>query len=67
MYANTNFKTKKELKDAVAAGEKVRIHSPGPFPAPTEGRATVEGPWYPQPHRWYASVTLTDGVITNVK
>ena len=27
-HANTNFKTKKALKEAVAAGEQVGIHSP---------------------------------------
>lgn len=67
MYAEINFQTKKALKDAVAAGQKVRATQPGPFPAKTDGPATIEGPHYPQPHRWYASVELVGGYITKVK
>ena len=32
MYVSPNFKTKKALKEAVAAGKVVRVFSPGPFP-----------------------------------
>jgi len=67
MYTITNYQTKKALKEAVAAGEDVRIYSPGPFPAPTEGSTTLEGPHYPQPHKWYASVTLKNGRVVKVK
>ena len=28
-YTNTNFKTKKALKDALAAGQEVGVHQPG--------------------------------------
>ena len=66
MYVEPNFKSKKALKEAVKAGEKVTVFSPGPFPAPTQGRTSVEGPHYPEPHRWYASVEVTDGVVTKV-
>lgn len=48
MYVRPNFKTKKTLKDAVAKGDKVEVFSPGPFPAPTDGTVTVEGPHYPE-------------------
>mgnify|MGYP001565158991 CR=1 FL=1 len=67
MYVSPNFKTKKELKEAVAAGKEVHIFSPGPFPAPQNGRATIEGPHYPEPHKWYAQVEVQDGVIIKVK
>lgn len=67
MYATGNPKTKKELKTWVENGKKVRAYSPGPFDCPTEGRVCIEGPHYPQPHRWYATVTLEDGIITSVK
>lgn len=66
MYVEPNFKSKKALKEAVKAGEQVRVFSPGPFPAPTQGRTSVEGPHYPEPHRWYASVEVTNGVVTKV-
>lgn len=66
MYTETNFKTGKALKEAVAKGEKVRCFSPGPFPCPKDGEVFLEGPHYPQPHRWYAKAFLTNGVITKV-
>lgn len=65
-YTSTNFKTKKDLKAAVKAGEKIRVWSPGPFPVPSNGTELVEGPQYPQPHRWYATVELVDGYIVKV-
>lgn len=66
MYADQNFKTKKALKDAVKAGEKIGAFSPGPFPCPQNGRISLEGPHYPKPHTWYATVEVTNGVITKV-
>lgn len=67
MYVRPNFKTKKALKEAVARGERVAVFSPGPFPAPTNGRTAVEGPHYPEPHRWYASVQVKDGYVSKVE
>lgn len=68
MYTNINFKTKKALKEAVAAGKDVSVYQPGPFGGtpPTEGKVCVEGPHYPEPHKWYAEVTLKDGKIIKV-
>ena len=76
MYTHRNFRTKKELKTAIANGETVTVYQPGPFGEPSErthssivynGTAYVEGPHYPEPHRWYATVTLENGVIKTVK
>lgn len=67
MYTNINFKTKKALKEAVAKGEKVRLHAPGLGSPKTEGAEFVEGPHYPEPHKWYAEVTMKDGVVIAVK
>lgn len=66
MYVRPNFPTKKALKEAVKNGETVTVFSPGPFPAQRNGRETIEGPHYPQPHRWYATVAVTDGRVTRV-
>lgn len=66
MYVNPNFKTKKALKEAVKNGDRVEVFSPGPFPAPTVGRASVEGPHFPAAHTWYASVEVADGVVVKV-
>jgi len=71
MYSNINFKTKKELKEAVAAGRKIGVYQPGPFGGNESFRdgetVFLEGPHYPKPHTWYAQVTLVGGIITKVK
>lgn len=69
MYTSVNFKTKRELKEAVASGRKISIYQPGPFSGrdTNGGKFYVEGPHYPQPHKWYAQVIVQDGYITSVK
>ena len=67
MYTTINFKSKKELKEAVAAGKAISVYSPGPFPCPQDGIITLEGPHYPKPHTWYAQATVAGGIITKVK
>jgi len=69
-YTTKNFKTKKALKEAIASGERVTVYQPGGlFPDPAfPGTCCVEGPHYPKPHTWYASVTLDEtGKIIKVK
>lgn len=72
MYTNINFKTKKALKEAVAQGVAVAIFQPNdmvgnPKADPDySGQATVEGPHYPKPHSWYATVTVNCGKIIKV-
>ena len=69
MYVSPNFKTKKALREAVAAGTLVRIWQPGPWggnePA-NAARESVEGPHYPAPHSWYAVVRVETGRVTKV-
>ena len=67
-YTTINFKTKKALKEAVSSGVKVTVYNPGiGRNVPVAGSATIEGPHYPEPHRWYASVTIHDGFVVTVK
>ncbi len=68
-YTNENFPTKKALKDAITQGRKVRCHQPGLGPDLSEftGRIYLEGPHYPQPHRWYAQAEMVNGVLIKVK
>jgi len=47
----------------VRYGAPVSVYSPGPFPAPTDGKVTIEGPHFPAPHRWYATATVSGGNI----
>lgn len=67
MYTVKNYRTKKELKADVAAGERVEIYSPGPFPAPRNGRVALEGPHYPEPHKWYADCDVESGCVVKVR
>ena len=68
MYCDRNFKTKKELKTAVANGEQVTVFQPGGFfLGETDGRIALEGPHYPKPHTWYASAEIRDGVVVTVR
>jgi|TARA_R100001244_G_scaffold123219_1_gene92870 hypothetical protein len=69
MYTDQNFKTKKALKEAVAAGNDVTYHQPGPYGGnePADGTISLEGPHFPAAHTWYAQATVVDGVITKVK
>lgn len=71
MYATENFKSKKALKDAVAAynrgeGNPVTLFAPGLGTPATNGTETVEGPHYPKPHTWYARVTVKNGHVVKV-
>jgi hypothetical protein len=66
MYVEPNYPTKKALKEAIKLGIAVRVFSPDPFPAPTNGETSVEGPHYPKPHTWYARVQVKDGYVSKV-
>lgn len=90
-YTSKNFKTKKELKAAVAARvaflkaserweiESILVLPPQPVTCyqpngditgasvPRDGTVVLEGPHYPEPHRWYAQGTMKDGELVAVK
>lgn len=66
MYCDPSFSNKKALKEAVARGDFVTVFSPGPFPAPTNGAASIEGPNF-KTHTWYAQVTVVNGVVLSVR
>ena len=68
MYTSINFKTKKEFKEFVNNGGQVSIYQPGPFGGnePTNGKIAIEGPHFPQPHRWYATATIKNGLVVKV-
>lgn len=53
MYTSKN---KKQSKRSCFLGSPV-----------TNGTDCVEGPWYPEPLSWYATVTVENGVITKVR
>lgn len=66
-YVDPNYKTKKAFKQAVQDGVEHSTYNPsGMFPAPQSGTDVIEGPHYPQPHKWYAKVSVQDGVVVKV-
>lgn len=45
----------------------VEVFAPGLGSPPRNGTCCVEGPHYPRPHTWYASVVIKDGIVVSVK
>ena len=68
-YTDINFKTKKALREAIAAGQEVTVYQPGPFGPDCKANGTIslEGPHYPAAHSWYATATLVNGLVVKVK
>ncbi len=67
-YTDTNFPTKKALKEALAAGKEIRVYNPsGMFPTKDNGIEYLEGPHYPKPHTWYAQATMENGLVVKVR
>jgi hypothetical protein len=67
MYVSPNFKYKKQLIEAVKAGKKVEVYLPGyRFGGPLTGDHSVEGPHYPELHRWYARVRVVENMVVEV-
>ena len=67
MYATKSFETKTALCNAIANGERIGVSQNSPFgpPPKTDGDETISGPndGY---NRWYARVTLANGIIVKV-
>ncbi len=66
-YVDPDYSTKKAFKEAVKAGVEHRPYNPsGLFPPKTDGMEVIEGPHYPETHKWYASVDVKDGLVVKV-
>jgi hypothetical protein len=73
-YTTINFKTKNKLKQAVMEQNqfergKVTCFQPGLGPDLSNytGKVCLEGPHYPEPHKWYAEAELVNGIVVRVK
>ena len=46
----------------------VTVYQPGPFGTGpiTDGSVCIEGPHAPEPHKWYASGNVKDGILVKV-
>lgn len=68
-YTTQNFRTKKAIKEALAAGQRITCYQPGPFgtAVPANGTIYLEGPHYPEAHKWYAQGQMKNGVLVSIK
>jgi hypothetical protein len=67
-YTRTNFRTKKALKEAFLSGEEIEVFQPGPFgPDVKDGKVVLEGPHYPEPHRWYVEAEVVANRLVKLK
>ena len=67
-YIDPNYKSKKEFIAAVKSGVKHLTYNPsGMFPTTQNGSDCIEGPHYPQPHKWYAQVKVENGIVVSAK
>lgn len=66
-YVDPNCKTKKEVKERLAAGKPVGVFQPGLGTVPENGTISLEGPHYPEPHRWYGTGTMQNGKLVSIK
>ncbi len=66
MYVSPNFKSKAELKRALAAGQRVTVFAPGLGTVNENGSNSIEGPHYPKPHTWYGTAVCKGGVVVKV-
>ena len=69
-YADKVFKSKKALREAVKAGEKIRVE-PNLFGGNgcyAPGKAAISGPGGGQPNKWYADCDVNERMeITKVR
>jgi len=66
MYIRPNFKSKAAIKRAIASGEAVTVFAPGLGTVPENGTCSVEGPWSPEPHKWWGTATIKAGQVVKI-
>lgn len=69
-YVYPDFKTKVAVKRALVAGEKIQVMENTPWgrePIENSDRVFLEGPHYPEPHKWYGQGVVKDGYLTYIK
>ena len=68
MYTVKNYRSKKDMLADLKAGKTIETYQPGGFfEAKRDGNVCLEGPHYPEPHRWYSSATIKDGIVVTAK
>jgi hypothetical protein len=64
-YVVGNPKTKKAAKEMLTNGG-VELFEPGLGRIPADGEVYLEGPHYPEPHRWYATAKIVGGKVVKI-
>jgi hypothetical protein len=75
VYILGNPKTKSKLKqmlaDQNAGGSRIMFYQPGylsdAIGSNYTGTKVAEGPHYPEAHKWWAELTVKDGLVVKVK
>ena len=69
MYTSKNYRTKKELLADLKAGVSIDVFQPlgDFFPGKTDGYVCLEGPHYPESHRWFAGAIIKDSRVVSAK
>lgn len=66
-YTVQNFPTAKSVREALKIGP-IPLYQPGPSgPSVPDGPVYLEGPHYPEPHKWYLAGTAKDGKLVSLK
>lgn len=61
MDTEVNYKTKKAFKEAFATNLRIWL-LPDPLNTKFQGSGAVEGPQYPEMHKWYAAIEFNTDV-----
>jgi alkylated DNA nucleotide flippase Atl1 len=65
-YLTGNPRTKKQAKEMLARGE-TEPYQPGIGVIPRDGTVALEGPHYPEAHRWYANGVMKNGELVRIR
>lgn len=68
-YTEYNYKTKKKIQDDIKEGKKIYCFNPGIGGNLSHytGSVYLEGPHFPEPHKWYGAGKLVNGVLISIK
>jgi hypothetical protein len=66
-YTVQNFPSAKAVREALKSGP-LPLYQPGPFgPSVPDGLVFLEGPHYPQPHKWYLAGIAKNNLLVSLK
>lgn len=64
-YVKPDYRTKRELRLAVAQGKEVEVYMPGLVHVPEDGVVFLEGPAFKNP-TWHAKGTMKEGKLVKI-